>query len=325
MAKKRKQKDLKKKDAEQRLTILTSEDLTSLLSSKPSMKLSQLPERISDIRRSTSRKEHLSHSITEEEGEQDTMPAKIQYKETDEEIEQMLKDTLTQYPGRSLNKIHMDTNIPSKVLKAACDRLVKDGFLTIRGDSTAMRYFPKEADRRTINPDADKPLLGKGSGPKKRTAPAYNPSPSTPLDPPKGIPADLKAYEPIVPLMEHPPEPAPEPIPELIPEPTPEPAPAVAEGIDIDALFTQLDALRTIPRNGPFDAQLDAMVADAETRIRSSLLSCPHCGRQAKLMTSEKGEHSIRCACGAWFAYGKDPTSLKCTIKAYNRRVGGGQ
>lgn len=243
------------------------------------------------------------------------MPAKRTYKESDEEIRAILERTLTKNPGRSLNNIHHDTNIPTKVLKEQCDYLVEKGILTQSGTGTAMRYYPKDADRRTMNPKADKPLLGHGSGPERK--PAYNPSPQSLLDPPKaeGIPADLKAFEPID---------APEPVLEPVPEPEPVeevPAPPVTDDdVDVDALFAQLDSLRAIPRGGPLDAQLDAMVSEAEDRIRSSLRACPHCARHAKLVTSAEGKHSILCDCGAMFAYAKDPTSLKCTIKAYNRR-----
>lgn len=258
---------------------------------------------------------------TKEEEEEDTMPAKRTYKESDEEIRLILEKALTKNPGRSLNNIHYDTHIPVKVLKEQCDQLVEMGILIQNGTGTAMRYYPKDADRRTMNPKADKPLLGHGSGPERK--PAYNPSPLSLLDPPdNGIPADLKAFEPITePIVapEPTPEPTPDPIPEPTPEPTPEP-PVTDDDVDIDALFAQLDSLRAIPRGGPFDTQLDAMVSEAEERIRSSLRACPHCARHAKLVTSAEGKHSILCDCGAMFAYAKDPTSLKCTIKAYNRR-----
>lgn len=250
------------------------------------------------------------------------MPAKKTYKQTDAEILLILERTLTENPGRSLNRIHYDNNIPIKVLREKCDYLVEKNILVREGKGTAMRYYPKNSDRRTLNPKADKPLLGKGSGP-ERKKPSYSPSPQSSLDPPRGIPADLKAFTALD-SKEVAPEPAPvhEPEPEPVPAPITEPIPEPEAEIDVDALFAQLDSLRAIPRGGPFDSQLDTMVADAEERIRSSLRECPHCGTHSnKLVTSDEGKHSILCDCGAMFAYAKDPASLRCTIKAYNRRA----
>ena len=268
-------------------------------------------------------------------------------------------ERVREVPGTSVNSMSTDLQLPYQLVRAICEELLEEHELERTVSGKKHRYYPAGYDRRTLNPDADRPLIGHGSA-KRKEAPVFAPSPMSVLgqsqsdegkDPRGPSIPPIRAWETIDPDIDTPscgdtpsrpdvpsqPDTAPQPDtvtvratvrrpdpiqsrPDTPTQPDPTPvAPTPRTDDDIDALAAQLARLKGMPRGTSMDAEFDRMISEIDDRIASSVSACPHCGAVPSVERTPKG-NIINCACGLMVAMASG-SSLTDLVRLYNRRA----
>lgn len=225
-----------------------------------------------------------------------------------EKITEQILDKVKRNPGTSVNAIAHDTGLAYKVVSNICTSLLNSKQLYREVSGNHHRYYLGSVDRREINTDNTPTTRGKPGRPKKDILKddgkrvEFAPSPMSEIGKAiNEIPADLKAYEPI--------------------KTTTTTAETTQNVENIDVMLDQLKALKLMPRGcASIDAQIDKMVEDIEGSLFKCIRPCPFCGGEARINTNQSQEYSIRCSCGALFAYNKGK-DLAETVKAWNMRA----
>ena len=93
------------------------------------------------------------------------------------------------------------------------------------------------------------------------------------------------------------------------------------EPVDLESLFSGLDALKGIHTGTSADDHIRLAVEEMEKLLEDAVSSCPFCGGKSRLCCTS-GKYRIECTCGALFAYSPGTESASATVKAFNRRAG---
>ena len=99
------------------------------------------------------------------------------------------------------------------------------------------------------------------------------------------------------------------------------PEPETKEPVDLESLFSGLDALKGIHTGTSADDHIRLAVEEMEKLLEDAVSSCPFCGGKSRLCCTS-GKYRIECTCGALFAYSPGTESASATVKAFNRRAG---
>lgn len=108
------------------------------------------------------------------------------------------------------------------------------------------------------------------------------------------------------------------------------PAPAVAEdrgppapatGPDLDALMRARTALEGIATGTDADRCIAEALRLIDGDIGARVAPCPFCGERPTIRTVQSLV-SLKCGCGAMFAFAGATDSVTGTVAAYNRRIG---